>query len=233
MDGEKRKIDYWYAAVNTEVVLAPTRKLETFGSTVLNYRHIAPLLDDPRRVRIREGRLEAHRPELIMPSEFAKIEADGFGEEARKYLDYLREHEDQIRILQYGYQLKRESFSEQVVTDSMAAVVERVVADVKSHEDPLGAVVTGVDDPWDVSLVKLFWEEVNASAPVNVRELEEARLRALTERTPASLQEEIERAFEKASRDPGSLNELGAFLRAKGVFEQYQDRFFKLIRPDN
>ena len=37
-------------------------------------------------------------------------------------------------------------------------------------------------------------------------------------------------AFEKAERDPSLVGELGGLLRRKGVFEQYQDRFFKLVR---
>ena len=78
--------------------------------------------------------------------------------------------------------------------------------------------------------MKLFWAEVNASAAVNVRELEERRVAELAETAPRSVREEVERAFEKAERNPALVNELGGLLRRKGVFEQYQDRFFKLVR---
>ncbi len=230
MNEQQKNFDFWYAATNAEVVLAPSRKLETFGSTLINYHLVSELLDEPGRVRVREGRLEASRPTLIMPSEYARIDASGFGAEAKKYLEFLREHEDSIRILEYGYRLKQEAFSEQVVTDSVQAVVDRVVAEVKSSGSGFDAVVTGVDEPWDVALVKLFWLEVNASAAVNVRELEERRVAELVETAPRSVREEVERAFEKAERDPSLVGELGGLLRRKGVFEQYQDRFFKLVR---
>ena len=230
MDEQKKNFDFWYAAANAEVVLAPSRKLETFGSTLINYHLVSELPDEAGRVRVREGRLEANRPTLIMPSDYAKIDASGFGEEARKYLEFLREHEDSIRILEYGYSLKQEAFSEQVVTDSLQAVVDRVVAEVKSSGNGFDAVLTGVDEPWDVALVKLFWLEVNASAPLNVRELEARRVAELAETAPRSLREEVERAFEKAENDPSLVNELGGLLQRKGVFEQYQDRFFKLVR---
>ena len=230
MDEQQKNFDFWYAAANAEIVLAPSRRLETFGSTLINYHLVSELPDEPGRVRVREGRLEASRPTLIMPSEYAKIDASGFGDEAKKYLEFLREHEDSIRILEYGYSLRQESFSEQVITDSVQAVVDRVVAEVKSSGSGFDAVLTGVDDPWDVALVKLFWAEVNASAAVNVRELEERRVAELAETAPRSVREEVERAFEKAERNPALVNELGGLLRRKGVFEQYQDRFFKLVR---
>ena len=184
MNEQQQNFDFWYAATNAEIVLPPSRKLETFGSTLINYHLVSELLDEPGRVRIREGRLEASRPTLSMPSEYAKIDASGFGAEAKKYLEFLREHEDSIRILEYGYSLKQEAFSEQVVTDSIQAVVDRVVAEVKSSGGGFDAVVMGVDDPWDVALVKLFWLEVNASAAVNVRELEERRVAELAEAAP-------------------------------------------------
>ena len=132
MDEQQKSFDFWYAAANAEIVLAPSRRLETFGSTLINYHLVSELPDEPGRVRVREGRLEANRPTLIMPSEYAKIDASGFGDEAKKYLEFLREHEDSIRILEYGYSLRQESFSEQVITDSVQAVVDRVVAEVAS-----------------------------------------------------------------------------------------------------
>ena len=59
----------------------------------------------------------------------------GFGEQARQYLEFLKQHQDAIRILQYGYRLSQEAFSEQVVTDSLDAVAERVEGEVKRSEE--------------------------------------------------------------------------------------------------
>ena len=230
MNERKTQFDYLYASALAEVVLPPHGHLETFGDTVINYRIVSELDDEPGRVRVREGRLLAGRPELITPSHLAELHADGFSEEARRYLEYLKDHEDSVRILQYGYRLSREAFTEQVVHGCVAEVLERVVDDVRRSGDPLGAVVRGVDEPWDVALVKLFWETVNASARVNLGEIEAAREREAREKTPAALAEEIERAFAKAQANPDSVAELGGFLRSKGVFERYQDRFFKLVR---
>ncbi len=227
----RKSFDFWYAACHTKVVRAPSRALETFGETRINYRHLAELPDDPGKVRVREGRLEARKPAILTPEAYAeRNNLEGFGEQARRYLDFLRQHRDAIRILQYGYRLSQEAFSEQVVTDSMEAVTARVVADVVEADDAFAAIIQGVDEPWDVSLVHFFWLHVNASAPVNVREFEEAERRAALDLLAPGLQVEVEAAFAKAQADPRLVKELGAFLRRKGVFERYQDRFFKLVR---
>ena len=230
MSQQSRQFDFWYAVHNTKIVRGPTRALETFGATCINYRHLAELPDDPRKIRIREGRLEAHKPAIITPEEYAESQMDGFGAEARKYLEFLKENRDNIRILQYGFQLRQEAFSEQVVTDALDAVTARVVADVEATGDDFAAVIQGVDEPWDVSLVHFFWLHVNASAPVNVREFEAARRQEMEDSTPRAVRDEVESAFAKAQANPALVHELGALLQRKGVFDRYQDRFFKLVR---
>ena len=230
MPADSRQFNFWYAVQNTKVVRAPARALETFGATLVNYHLVAELEDDPRKVRIREGRLEAHKPAIITPEAYVQDQMEGFGEAAKQYLDFLKQHEDSIRILQYGYCLKQEAFSEQVVTDTVEAVLDRVVARVKATDDPFATVIRGVDEPWDVCLVPFFWLHANASAPVNVREFEKARAQAAMDATAPAVRDDVERAFARAESDPSLVRELGAYLREQGVFERYQDRFFKLVR---
>ncbi len=167
------EFDRWYAAKMTRIVMLPTNKLETFGSTLVNYHLLSELDDHPGKIRVREGRLEAHQPKVITPSRFAELTAEGFGEEAKAYLEFLKEHEDDMRILKYGFHLKSDNFSEQIVTDSLAAVTERVKAEVIASRDGFAAVLQGVDEPWDVALIELWRREVNRSAGKNIRELSE------------------------------------------------------------
>ena len=230
MSSDTREFNFLYAVQNTRIVRPPARALETFGETLVNYHLVAELQDDPRKVRIREGRLEAHKPAIITPEAYVQDQMEGFGEQARQYLDFLKQHEDSIRILQYGYSLKQEAFSEQVVTDTVPAVLERVVARVKEENDPFATVIQGVDEPWDVCLVHFFWLHANASAPVNVREFEKVNAQMLMDSEAPGVRDDVERAFARAENDPSLVHELGAFLRKQGVFEHYQDRFFKLVR---
>ncbi len=152
------------------IVVSPSHQLETFGNTLVNYHLISELEDRPGKIRIREGRLEAHQPLVITPH-FAEVETVGLGNEARAYLEWLKENEESLRILQYGYRLTSDNFSEQIVTDTMESVTERVKAAVIESNDKFAAVVQGVDDPWDVALVELWRREVDRSARKNIREL--------------------------------------------------------------
>ena len=169
-----RQFDFWYAVHHTKVVRAPSRTLETFGETRINYRHLAELPDDPGKVRVREGRLEAHKPAIITPEAYAEGSLEGFGEQARQYLDFLKQHRDSIRILQYGYHLKSDNFSEQIVTDSLAAVSARVKESVLASGDAFAAVIQCVDEPWDVALVELWLREIRRSAKGNIAELQKS-----------------------------------------------------------
>ena len=164
--------DRWYAAKKVKILVSPSNRLETFGSTLVNYHLVSELLDHPGKIRVREGRLEAHQPLVIAPH-FVDVTTEGFGDEAKAYLQFLKENEDNLRILRYGYHLKSDNFSEQIVTDSPAAVTERVKASVIASGDKFAAVLQGEDEPWDVALVELWRREVERSAGQNIRELNE------------------------------------------------------------
>ena len=164
--------DRWYAAKSARFLVEPSHRLETFGNTLVNYHLVSELPDNPGKVRVREGRLEAHQPLVITPH-FAQIEAEGFGDEAKAYLDFLKENEQHLRILQYGYHLKSDKYSEQIVTDRLSVVTERVKDEVVASNDKFAAVVQCVDEPWDVALVELWLREVNRSAGGNIRELQQ------------------------------------------------------------
>ena len=163
--------DRWYAATHVKFLVRPSHKLETFGNTLVNYTLLSELDDYPGKIRIREGRLEAHQPQVITPQAF--IETSGFSDEANAYLQFLKENEEHLRILRYGYCFKSDKFNEYVVTDPMSVVAQRVKAEVLAKNDPFSAVLEGVDEPWDVALIVLWANEVNRSAGTNFKELQE------------------------------------------------------------
>jgi len=223
--------DFWYAVRNTEIVVLPSRHLETFGTTILNYHLVSELMDSVHQIRIRQGRMQALRPQIITPEAYSKTILEGFGEEASKYVEWLREHEKEIQvILQYGYQLKQEKFSEHVVSDNLKAVTERIRADVKASQDPFSAVLVGVDNPWDVCLVKLFHEIVQRSAALNVMDLNKRHMLDDAGGAPKWVRTEIEEAFASAVHNPNQIGDLSQTLRKYGLFEEYQDRFFSLVK---
>ena len=227
---DKHTFDFWYAVNNTEMILLPAKHLETFGSTMLNYHLITQMMDSVDQIKIREGRMKALRPQIITPEAYAQTLLEGFGEEAHKYVDWLKQHETDMRILQYGYTLKNESFSEHLVTDSLDSVVERVKNEASQKNDPFQAIAVGVDDPWDVCIVKMFWEIISKSTKANVSEMERHQLFEIQSGLPRGIREEIEKAFLAASKDSSLINRLGALLKHHRVFEEYQDRFFSLVK---
>lgn len=227
---EKQSFDFWYAVNNTDIVLMPGRHLETFGATVLNYRLISEMMDSVNQIRVREGRLRAHQPHIITPEAYADTVLEGFGEQASQYVDWLRQHDRDIRILQYGYTLKQEAFSEHVITDSIDNVVDRIKQEVQAENNSLTAVVQGVDDPWDVCLVKLFWEVIRQSAAANIRDLQRKQMFNDDGGVPHGVRTEIENAFAAAAKDSAQIESLARMLQRYNLFEEYEDRFFSLVR---
>ncbi len=227
---EKQSFDFWYAVNNTDIVLMPGRHLETFGSTVLNYRLISEMMDTVSQIRVREGRIQAHQPHIITPEAYSETVLEGFGEQAEQYVNWLKQHERDIRILQYGYTLKQEAFSEHVITDNIQNVVERIKGEVEAGGDRLTAVVQGVDDPWDVCLVKLFWEVIRQSASSNIRDLQRRRMFEDDGGVPRGVRTEIEAAFTAAAKDSSLIEALAQTLQRYNLFEEYEDRFFSLVR---
>ena len=223
--------DIWYAINNTRIVLPPSRRLETFGVTDIHYHIISELMDCANKVRIREGRIQARKPQIITPASVQSESLEGFGEEAMRYLEWLREHMSDLRILQYGFVIRKQEISEEIVTDNIDNVLTRVREAVRQKDDPLAAVVAGVDTPWEVCLLKMMVEVTSSSFPGNVRELERHRMfaSAAPQESGASRQD-IESAFQSASRDPGLIKALGQRLQKEGLFTEYEDRFFALVK---
>lgn len=223
--------DIWYAINNTKIVVLPSRRLETFGVTDIHYHMISELMDSVNKVRIREGRIQAHKPQILTPASINTEALEGFGEEAMRYMEWLREHMSELRMLQYGFVVRKQEISEEVVTDNLKNVVERVEEAVRRKDDPLAAVVAGVDAPWEVCLLKMMVEVTSGSFPGNVREMERHRMfspAASQESAPA--RQDIEAAFQAASRDPNLIGALGRRLQKEGLFAEYEDRFFALVK---
>lgn len=218
----KSEFDFWYAITNTAIVVSPRRRLETFGATLIDYRLVTEPMDSVGQVRIREGRLQAHRPEILTPSHLLGAVIEGFEDsESERYLDWLRENERDLLILQYGFRIRRDAVREHCVTDRVEAVVDRIRREMRDQADPFAALLVGVDDPWEVCLLKLVVDLVQRSAPGHAREL-----RA----DPHGYRHEIEEEFRAASRDRALIPRLADKLRKHGLFEAYQDRFFALAR---
>jgi hypothetical protein len=160
--------DIEYAIKNTQVILAPERQIATFGNTSFEFHLISELMDRVDQVRIRTGRIEAERPTILSPEYFCRMMLEGFGEKAQEYVERLREHARQIAVLRYGFQFRKSGVTEETVTASLQSVIDRTRRAVESASDPNGAIIQGVDEAWEVCLLKFTIEMIERSAGENI-----------------------------------------------------------------
>jgi hypothetical protein len=165
------KDDFDYAIENTKVILAPERQIATFGSTSFNFYLISELMDRVDQIRIRNGKIHAERPQILTPEHYCRLLLEGFGEKAERYVDQLREHARNIAVLRYGFQFRKTDLSEQTLRDSIDAAINRTKRRVESADEPLSAIIHGVDDAWEVCLLKFTIDMVERSAGSNLGDL--------------------------------------------------------------
>lgn len=160
--------DISYALETTEVLLEPDRRIDTFGTTVFEFHLISELMDSVNEVRIRRGSVEAARPQIVSPHSIDNLSFEGFGEQAEEFADWLRRQEGTAAFLQYGFNFKQTDVTESVVHDPIEDVRERVVRDVSQGNNPLHAVIQGVDDTWEISLLRFTVEMIQRSHGINL-----------------------------------------------------------------
>src|SRR5882762_11021592 len=73
--------DFTYALENTRVLLAPSKRLDTFGTSIFNYFLVTEEMDAVNLSRVREGHIHAERPQIIMPQTMARLILEGFGDQ--------------------------------------------------------------------------------------------------------------------------------------------------------
>ena len=79
--------DFHYAIENTQVIVAPEQQIATFGSTSFDFYLISELMDRVDQVRVRNGKIQAERPQIVTPEHFRRLLLEGFGEKARRYAE--------------------------------------------------------------------------------------------------------------------------------------------------
>lgn len=163
--------NFQYAIENTEVVLAPEGRIATFGHTSFRFYLVSELMDRANEVRVRDGRIHAERPQILTAEHVSRLLLEGFGEKAERYLEQLRARAQKISVLRYGFQFRKTDVTERTVHDSMASVIEQTKAQVQRSEEPLSAVIQGVDDAWEVCLLKFTIDLIEKSSGGNVGDL--------------------------------------------------------------
>jgi len=223
------------AARHTEILRHPRQHLATFGITNIHYY----LVTDPAyselveeaaagETVIREGRVIAERPKIVTPYYLTNLE--GFSPDARQYFEMLlRAHGPDTPGLFYTY--KNEPQELNIVSDGWSAVVRKLNDEIDKKGDPLASIIKGQDDLWDVSLLKFIYEITSRSLPDNVAQLGSRGLLGMTRGgIPVGARQRIEEMFQQVALGQIEPSELEGELNRWHVFEEYQDRFFALVR---
>jgi hypothetical protein len=157
-----------YAIDNTQVIVAPQRRISTFGDTSFRFFLITELMDSVDQVRVRDGRLHAERPQIITPGHIQRMLLEGFGENAEEFAGWLRENAPQLAIMKYGFQFRKTDVSNEIVHSSMDEMAGRLRAQVAESDDPLSAVIQGVDEGWEICLLKFAADMIQESSGGNL-----------------------------------------------------------------
>ena len=231
MDIDNERIEY--AARHTEILRHPRQHLSTFGITNVYYYLVTEptykeLVSDVSETVIREGRVIAERPQIVTPYYLTRLE--GFSYDARQYFDtLLRMHGADTPGLFYTY--KNEPKGLNIVSDNWPVVVAKLNAEIDKKGDPLASIIKGQDDLWDVSLLKFIYEITSRSLQSNVSQLGSRGLLGMSPGgVPVGARQRIEEMFQQVTRGEIKAHELERELHQWGIFEEYQDRFFALVK---
>jgi len=234
MNEEEREGRLERAIRQTRVVRPPRQSLATFGTTVIRYHLVCePVYAEfdapgkPEETVVRDGTVRAERPQVVTPSYLSRLE--GFGENARRYLEQVaREHGPHAPGLLYTY--KNEFGGTSIVSGAPNEVAGNLGSRLDREDRRLEAVVRGVDELWDVSLLKFIFDLTSESARSNVSELQARGLLESRGGVPQDARLRIEAMFEEAGRGNLEPAALHRELDRWGLFEEYQDRFLRLFR---
>ncbi len=226
--------DWRRAIEQTRVIRFPRQRLATFGTTNISYYVVTePIYQElePNKQEgvVREGRVVAQRPAVVTPT-FA-LNLQGFSPEAYEYLrETAREYGANSPGILYQY---RNDFGKMdIVTGDAGEIARRISGDLDRRDENMSVVMVGVDELWDVALLKFMYEFTSSSVAGNVQEFQS---RGMLEPQPSfggvpgAAVQQIDRLFRDAERG-GSVDELKRELDRWGLFDYYEDRFLALFR---
>ena len=214
-----------YAIEHTEIVRRPKQKLATFGTTNVYYYLISELMDKVNVVR--EGRVVAAKPKIVTPTYLINLE--GFSAEASRFFELLAGKYPNESGIFYSY--KNDPLEMNIVSESTDTVIDNINHIIDRQENPLTAIIKGIDEMWDVSLLKFTFDLTRSSLHRNVTEMDSRGLFRMDESgIPEDARRNIEALFEKAGQDSSYADILITELKRWNLFEEYQDRFLSLFK---
>ena len=120
-----------------------------------------------------------------------------------------------------------------IVSGQPSDIAYRISDDLEAQKENLAVVMVGVDEFWDVALLKFIYEFTSSSASQNVQEFQSRGL--LEPQTnyggvPKAATQRIEQMFLEVESGAGNPDILKQEMERWGVFNYYEDRFLGMFR---
>jgi len=226
--------DWRRAVEQTWVVRFPKQKLATFGLTNVAYYVVTePIYQDldsgKREGVVRTGRVIAERPTVVTPT--YALNLSGFSSEAYDYFRHIA-NESGPNSAGILYQYKNEIGKMDIVGGEPRDVANNISDDLDRRKEDLAVVMIGVDELWDVALLKFIYEFTSSSMAGNVQEFQSKGMLSPQPQyggLPQAATQRINKMFDEV-KNGGSVEVLKAELDRWGVFKFYEERFLALFR---
>lgn len=221
-----------YAIEHTELVRGPRQALATFGISDIRYYLLtqpvyAEICGGPPETVVREGRVIAERPKIVTPYYLMNL-FQGF-EHGREYAEHvLRTYGANEPGLLYRY--RHEPAAMNILSSPVESVIESISQEIERRGDRLTTIIRGVDELWDISLMKFIHDVTRQSLGSNVMEMGMHGMLGMEGGVPRHARYLIEQLFREAAGEGSRVSELEAELRRWGLFGEYEDRFLDLFR---
>ncbi len=216
----------WEALRETRVLRFPRHRLATFGRSEIEYQLVTSISALPARANLRTGRVIAERPQILTPDAFVQRFQD-FGEDSASFERFLKDQfAGSFRGIEYNFRNVLESTApHHADARELAGAIRR---DLDARDAMRSAVILGPESGWGFALMKFILEETSQSFAVNVRELNERGF-FNPEAAEDRQRREAEAFFRRAEADPSLVKPLADLLNRYKIFDEFQDRFFRLV----
>ena len=226
--------NYLKVLMNTIVVKPPKQGVYTFGTTTLTYNLVTQPLyqaldinNTKHEAVVRTGTVKAEPPKIVTPNFLSR--SVGFGDQAQNFLEELIKR-GQANTPGILYTYHNQPSKTEIVYSSPDLVAERISKEIDVNSKSLETVILGVDELWDVSLMKFILDWTNQSAPDNTEQFKSSGRLGMLKGIPQDARIRIEEMFhnvKKGDLDPTILHDE---LENWDVFDEYQDNFFSIFK---
>lgn len=236
-----------YALKQTKILKAPEELISTSRPTTLHFYVLAEpaylevFKNEGPETKIRQGTISWEKPRLLTPGYL--LDMEGFSSEAREAMRLLASQHPDLAGILYRMKYKRDEAEVVTVPHTIMEAFRRLERRIEDQNNSFSVVIQGLDELWDVSLMKYVQELILKSAVKSQLPYYESKgfirregmgylvTRSL-EGLPLVARQEIEKMFAQVKDgdlDPAVLKQE---LDRWGVFPAFEDRFFDLFKKE-